>query len=126
MVVGSTSSPHGKHGRFIMRSTIADQVTRYVNTNILSDEAFKHVSSVEVDFAQAEDATQCLLIILSARGINGHSSFVSGRKWASSGYMDLDLEDYPSNALTREIQEDQIKSAPVELGLLVLTATNLS
>lgn len=33
--------------------------------------------------------------------------------------MDLDLEDYPSNALICEIQEDKIKSAPVELGLLV-------
>lgn len=119
MVVGSTSSPHGKHGRFILRSTIADQVTRYVNTNILSDEAFKHVSSVGVEFAQAEDATQYLLRILSVRSVNGHSFFVSGRKWESSGYMDLDLEDYTSNALIREIQEDQIKSAPVELGLLV-------
>ncbi|KGO42689.1 hypothetical protein PEX1_104960 [Penicillium expansum] len=91
----------------------------YVNTNILSDEAFKHVSSVGVEFAQAEDATQYLLRILSVRSVNGHSFFVSGRKWESSGYMDLDLEDYTSNALIREIQEDQIKSAPVELGLLV-------
>lgn len=78
----------------IMRSTIADQVTRYVNTNILSDESFKHVSSVWVEFAQAEDATQYLLRILSVRSINRHSFFVSGRKLASRGYMDLDLEDY--------------------------------
>lgn len=119
MVVGSTSSPHGKRGRFIIRSRIADQVTRYVKTNILSDETFKHVSSVGVEFAQAEDAAQCLLRILSDRSINGHSLFVSGRKWASSGYIDLDLEDYPSNALIREIQGDQIKSAPVELGLFL-------
>lgn len=102
-----------------MRSTIPDQVTRYVNTNILSGEAFKHVFSVGVEFAQAGDATQCLLRILSVRNINGHSFFVSGRKWASSGYMDLDLEDYPSNALIHEVQEGQIKSGLVELGLLV-------
>lgn len=118
MVAGSTSSPHSKHGRFII-STIADQVTRYMNTNILSDKSFKHVSSVRVEFAQAEDATQYLLRILSVRSINRHSFFVSGRKLASRGYMDLDLEDYPSNALICEIQEDKIKSAPVELGLLV-------
>ncbi|KAJ5209838.1 hypothetical protein N7449_004217 [Penicillium cf. viridicatum] len=91
----------------------------YVKTNILSDETFKHVSSVGVEFAQAEDAAQCLLRILSDRSINGHSLFVSGRKWASSGYIDLDLEDYPSNALIREIQGDQIKPAPVELGLFL-------
>ena len=90
-----------------------------MKTNILSDEAFKHVSSVGVEFARAEDAAQCLLRILSDRSINGHSFFISGRKWASSGYMDLDLEDYPGNPLIREIQEDQIKSAPVELGLFV-------
>jgi hypothetical protein len=119
MVVVSTSSLHGKHGRFIIRSPIADQVTRYVKTNILSDETFNHVSSVGVEFAQAKDAAQCLLRILSDRSINGHSLFVSGRKWASSGYIDLDLEDYPSNTLIREIQEDQIKSAPVELGLFL-------
>ncbi|KAJ5465836.1 hypothetical protein N7530_009623, partial [Penicillium desertorum] len=91
----------------------------YVKTNILSDETFNHVSSVGVEFAQAKDAAQCLLRILSDRSINGHSLFVSGRKWASSGYIDLDLEDYPSNTLIREIQEDQIKSAPVELGLFL-------
>lgn len=33
--------------------------------------------------------------------------------------MDLDLEDYPGNALVREMQEDQMKSAPVSLGLFV-------
>ncbi|KAJ5275269.1 hypothetical protein N7505_003814 [Penicillium chrysogenum] len=91
----------------------------YVNTNILSDESFKHGSSVGVESAQAEDATQYLLRILSVRSINRHSFLVSGWKLASSGYMNLDLEDYPSNALICEIQEDQIKSAPVELGLLV-------
>jgi hypothetical protein len=119
MVAVSTSSLHSKHGRFIIRSPIADQVTRYVKTNILSDETFNHVSSVGVEFAQAEDAAQCLLRSLSDRTINGHSLFVSGRKWASSGYIDLDLEDYPSNTLIHEIQEGQIKSAPAELGLFL-------
>ncbi|KAJ5979951.1 Short-chain dehydrogenase/reductase SDR [Penicillium waksmanii] len=92
----------------------------YVKTNILSDDVFAHVSKVGVEFAQAEDAGQCLLRILSDVSINGHSLFVSGRKWAPNiGYMDLDLEDYPANALIQEIQEDQMKSAPVSLGLFV-------
>lgn len=51
--------------------------------------------------------------------INGHSIFVSGRKWATKGYMDLDLDDYSGNSLVNEIQEDQVKSAPVPLGLFV-------
>lgn len=92
---------------------------RYVKTNILSDEAFDHVSSVGVQFAEAEDAGQCLLRILGDKSINGHSIFVSGRKWASKGYMDLDLDDYLGNSLVNEIQEDQVKSAPVSLGLFV-------
>jgi hypothetical protein len=33
--------------------------------------------------------------------------------------MDLDLEDYSDNTLLQEIQADQVKSAPVELGLFV-------
>lgn len=57
--------------------------------------------------------------ILSDTGINGHSIFVSGGKWATKGYMDLDLDDYLGNSLVNEIQEDQVKSAPVSLGLFV-------
>lgn len=93
--------------------------SRYVKTNILSDEAFEHVSSVGIQFAKAEDAGQCLLRILGDTSINGHSIFVSGRKWATKGYMDLDLDDYSGNSLVNEIQEDQVKSAPVPLGLFV-------
>ncbi|KAJ6186422.1 Short-chain dehydrogenase/reductase SDR [Penicillium mononematosum] len=89
----------------------------YVKTNILSEDVFNHVSNVGVEFAKAEDAGQCLLRILGDVNINGHSLFVSGRKWAPNGYLDLDLEDYPQNALIQEIQEDQMKSAPVSLGL---------
>jgi len=92
---------------------------RYVKTNILSDEAFEHVSSVGVQFAEADDAGQCLLRILGDASINGHSIFISGRKWASKGYMDLDLDDYLGNSLVNEIQDDQMKSAPVSLGLFV-------
>ena len=70
-------------------------------------------------FAEAGDAAQCLLRILSNTSINGHSFFVSGRKWASSGYMDLDLEDYLGNELIQDMQDDQMKSAPPSLGLFV-------
>lgn len=88
-----------------------------MKTNILSEEVFNHVSNVGVEFAKAEDAGQCLLRILSDVNINGHSLFVSGRKWAHNGYLDLDLEDYPQNPLIQEMQEDQMRSAPVSLGL---------
>ncbi|CAG8902122.1 unnamed protein product [Penicillium egyptiacum] len=91
----------------------------YVKTNILSEDVFNHVSNVGVEFAKAEDAGQCLLRVLTDVNINGHTLFVSGRKWAPNGYFDLDLDDYPQNALIKEIQEDQMKSAPVSLGLFV-------
>ncbi|KAJ5998064.1 hypothetical protein N7522_009724 [Penicillium canescens] len=91
----------------------------YVKTNILSEEAFAHVAGVGVDFAEASDAGNCLLRILSDTGVNGRSLFVCPRKWAPRGYMDLDLEDYSDNSLLQEIQADQVKSAPVELGLFV-------
>lgn len=94
-------------------------ISRYVKTNILSEDAFAHVSRVGIKFAEASDAGQCLLRILTDTSINGHSIFLSGRKWASNGYIDLDLEDYPGNSLLQEIQGDQIKPAPVELGLFV-------
>jgi hypothetical protein len=90
---------------------------RYVKTNILSKEAFAHVAAVGVEFAEATDAGDCLLRILSYRTINGRSFFICPRKWAPRGYMDLDLEDYTGNSLLQEIQADQVKSAPVELGL---------
>ncbi|RAH39891.1 putative short chain dehydrogenase/reductase [Aspergillus brunneoviolaceus CBS 621.78] len=91
----------------------------YVRTNILSEEAFAHVSNTGVQFATTEDAGQCLLRILSDPTVNGHSFFVTARKWAARGFMDLDLEDYPGNALLGEIQTEQMLSAPVSAGLFV-------
>lgn len=70
-------------------------------------------------FAEAEEASECLLRILSDTAINGRSLFVSGKKWSSCGYLDLDLEDYGQDTVLAGIQRDQVKSAPVELGLFV-------
>lgn len=92
---------------------------RYVKTNILSDGAFAHVAGAGVQFADAKDAGECLLRILSDTEINGRSFFIAPRKWAARGYIDLAMEDYPEDSLLQEIQEDQVKSAPVELGLFV-------
>lgn len=90
-----------------------------MKTNILSEEDFAHITSVGVQFAETSDASQCLLHILNDSAINGRSYFVSGKKWSPTGYMDLDLEDYQGNSLVGSIQEDQVKSAPVEMGLFV-------
>ncbi|GIJ85027.1 hypothetical protein Asppvi_003882 [Aspergillus pseudoviridinutans] len=91
----------------------------YVRTNILPEKTFAHISNVGVQFATPEDAGQCLLRILSDPSVNGHSFFVTARKWASRGYVDLDLDDYPGNALLGEIQEEQMLSAPVSAGLFI-------
>lgn len=72
-----------------------------------------------VQFAEAEDAGSALLRIISDRTINGKSLFVSARKWAPKGYLDLDVDDYPGNELIQEIQVDQMKAAPVEEGLFL-------
>ncbi|KAJ5595641.1 adam [Penicillium hetheringtonii] len=93
--------------------------SRYVKTNILSEETFAHVESVGVQVAEASDAGQCLLRILGDSAVNGRSIFVSGRKWSSRGFLDLDIDDYPKGSLIESIQEDQIKPAPVELGLFI-------
>ena len=92
-------------------------VCRYVRTKILTEKTFDHVENSGVQLAKAEDAGECLLRILSDQNINGRSLFVAARKWASRGYVDLNLDEYPGNDLVQEIQADQIRSAPVELGL---------
>ncbi|KAH8896428.1 putative short chain dehydrogenase/ reductase [Thozetella sp. PMI_491] len=89
----------------------------YVRTNILTEEAYQHVQSVGVQFAEADDAGRCLLRILSDETINGHSFFISARKWAPQGFMDLDVDEYPGNDLIQTIQKEQLWSAPVEDGL---------
>lgn len=88
----------------------------YVKTQILPEAAFQHVKDTGVEFATPEDAGQALLRILSDRSINGRSLFLSPRKWAPKGYLDLDIDDY-HNELLQEIQADQLKGAPVEEGL---------
>lgn len=90
----------------------------YIKTNILSDEAFEAVKAKGVVFAELEDAQRCLLHILSDRTMNGKALFISGKKWAPRGYLDLDVDDY-KNDLLKEIQSDQLKGAPAELGLFV-------
>ena len=72
-----------------------------------------------MQFAEAEDAGSALLRILSDRTINGRSLFVSARKWAPEGYLDLNVDDYPRDELIQEIQVDQMKAAPVEEGLFL-------
>ncbi|KFX85748.1 hypothetical protein V490_09441 [Pseudogymnoascus sp. VKM F-3557] len=91
----------------------------YVKTSILSTEAFAHVESRGVQFAEAQDAGNALLRLLSDVTINGRSLFVSARKWAPAGYLDLDIDDYPGNELIQEIQVAQMAGAPVEEGLFV-------
>lgn len=85
----------------------------------MSKDAFAHVEKSGVQFAEAEDAGSCLLRILSDQTINGKSLFVSAKKWAPVGYLDLGVDDYPGNELIQEIQVDQIKSAPVSEGLFL-------
>jgi hypothetical protein len=52
--------------------------------------------------------------------MNGRSLFVSARKWAAKGYIDLNLDGYaPDKALLQEIQTDQTRSAPVRAGLFI-------
>ncbi|CAN9337128.1 unnamed protein product [Alternaria sp. RS040] len=91
----------------------------YVRTKILTDNDFDAVEKAGVQLATTEDAGQCLLRILSDGSINGRSLFISARKWAPRGYIDLDLDEYPGNDLLEEIQADQVKFAPVEAGLFV-------
>ena len=92
---------------------------RYVKTSILSTETFAHVESRGVQFAEAQDAGSALLRLLSDVTINGRSLFVSAKKWAPAGYVDLDIDDYPGNELIQEIQVAQMAAAPVEEGLFV-------
>ncbi|KAH6653359.1 putative short chain dehydrogenase/ reductase [Truncatella angustata] len=92
----------------------------YVRTNILSKEAFQHVEDVGVQFAEAEDAGRCLLRILGDKTVNGHSFFISARKWASQGFIDFDIDDHADNELIVAIQKDQLLSAPVENGLFIV------
>lgn len=80
---------------------------------------FDEVEKAGVEIAKAEDAGRALLRLLSDTRINGRSLFVSARKWASKGYLDLDLDEYAGNDLLQEIQADQVKLAPVEAGLFV-------
>lgn len=89
----------------------------YVRTNILSEEEFNAVQAAGVEFARAEDAAECALRIFSDKTIHGKSLFICPRKWAPRGYRDLDLEEYRGDQLLDEIQVDQIRPSPVELGL---------
>jgi hypothetical protein len=84
-----------------------------VETKILSKEAFDHVKSLGVEFATLEDAGKCLLRIVADQSVNGHTLFLSPRRWAARGYVDLDLEDH-KDKLLQEITADQLKGSASE------------
>jgi hypothetical protein len=84
----------------------------------LSKEQWDEVANVGVQFAEADDGGRCLLRILSDNKVNGRSFFLSARKWAASGFFDLDLDDY-KDPLLQEIQADQMKGSPPSRGLFI-------
>ncbi|KAF4343776.1 15-hydroxyprostaglandin dehydrogenase [Fusarium beomiforme] len=89
----------------------------YIRTGILSKDQFDEIEKSGVEFATVEDAGECALRILSDTSINGKTLFVCARKWAPRGYIDLDIEDYPESPLIQEMQVDQMRHAPVDLGV---------
>lgn len=93
--------------------------TRYVRTSILPPSAFSHVEQAGVSFASAEDGGRLLVRILSDSGINGRQLFLAPRKWAEEGVLDFGIDDYEGDALLEEVQEAQLRGAPVEEGLFL-------
>lgn len=89
-----------------------------METKILSKEAFDHVKSLGVEFATLQDAGECLLRIVADKSVNGHTLFLSPRKWATKGYVDLGLEDYRDKVL-QEITTEQLKGSESEEKLFV-------
>lgn len=65
-----------------------------------------------------EDAGECLLRVVADKSVNGHTLFLSPRKWAPRGYIDLDLDDY-SHELLQEITTDQLKGSEFENKLFI-------
>lgn len=58
--------------------------------------------------------------LMADSSINGRQLFLAPRKWAPrSGYLDLDLDDFEEGTFFAEVQEDQMKGAPVEEGLFL-------
>lgn len=94
-------------------------LSRYVRTKILTEESFIHIENSGVQMATTQDAENALLRLLSDTSINGRSLFIAPRKWAPRGFLDLNIDEYPGNDLLEDIQTDQLRSAPVGLGLFL-------
>lgn len=45
--------------------------------------------------------------------------FISPRKWAPKGYVDLDIDDYEEGTLLKDIQKEQELGAAPEAGLFL-------
>lgn len=91
----------------------------FVKTTSLPEAVLQHIEDSGVQFSEAKDAAACLLRILSDRQVNGHSFFISPRKWVPKGYIDLDVDDFSGNSFMQDIQKDLVLAAPVEAGLFV-------
>lgn len=84
----------------------------------MSEETWAHVKNSGVEFATVEDAGQALLRLLSDQSIQGRTFFISARKWAPSGYIDFDIDDYRGELL-EEVQTAQMLAGPPEAGLFI-------
>lgn len=93
----------------------------YIQTSILTQEQFEHVTNAGVQFAELADAQDALMRLLSDTSINGKSLFIGARRWGparETGYWDLDVDDH-HDGLHERIQEEQMWGVPVELGAFV-------
>jgi len=61
-----------------------------------------------------------LLRLMADSSINGRQLFLAPRKWAAtSGCLDLDLDDFAEGTFFDEVQAEQMWGAPVGEGLFL-------
>lgn len=85
-------------------TTRLTQHQRFIATKILSKDVKDLLTSQNVEFATVDDAAVALLKIVSNQDVIGRALAILPRSLASSGYADLEIDDYDESTLLGKLQ----------------------
>ncbi|KIW15158.1 hypothetical protein PV08_05203 [Exophiala spinifera] len=71
----------------------------WIRSTLLSKDAAKYLDTAGMAFATVDDAGQAVARIVSTPSINGRAFGIVPRKIVSTGYVDLDVDDYEEDSL---------------------------
>ncbi|KAL3460220.1 hypothetical protein BJX64DRAFT_290545 [Aspergillus heterothallicus] len=92
-------------------ATLQYCASNFIKTALMSDEVAHTLTSAGVNFATVDDAGRALLRLAADTKATGRSLAILPRELTPSGYVDLNLDDFPKGTPLRVMQDTALATA---------------